>query len=317
MKKYLIGVLLSVSLTAFADNCSSKMDESNFAACEHAAKFGNDTAQYRVGLMYQLGYGVEEDNYKAVYWYKKAAKNGNPDAQENLANMYFAGIGTAKDSDKAIYWHEQAANNGDKFALNSLGSIYYYGSNDGKLKPSYESAIYWYKKSATQNDNIAELVNMAALKLGYMYEQGLGTEQDYKQAMYWYQKVAESTNSNFIDQHIAQTKIGLLYLNGNGVQKDTDTAKKWFLLAAKQNDADALFQLGLLAFKNQNFNEAIKLYVKSSDLGSSDASLMLGHLYYNGIGVNKNLEISYQYYKKAVSQGSKLAKDAIGPLFNK
>lgn len=49
---------------------------------------GHSNAQYKLGIMYEKGQGVDQDMTKAVEWYTKAAKNGHIDAQENLLCKY-------------------------------------------------------------------------------------------------------------------------------------------------------------------------------------------------------------------------------------
>ncbi|ENO3979181.1 sel1 repeat family protein [Aeromonas veronii] len=46
--------------------------------------------------MYQHGKGTEQNDRKAVYWYRKAAKQGNADAQCDLGWMYDYGHSVKK-----------------------------------------------------------------------------------------------------------------------------------------------------------------------------------------------------------------------------
>ena len=109
------------------------------------AEKGNAEAQYKVGEMYETGFGVKKDMAKANDWINKAAsqghetadfkllywsleKNGvndankeevdalkakakaqNPHAQYYLGKMLANGVGIKKDSDKAINWLNKAA----------------------------------------------------------------------------------------------------------------------------------------------------------------------------------------------------------------
>ena len=52
-----------------------------------AAEQGDDVGQYNLGIMYDYGTGVEEDENTAIYWYRKAARQGNEDAQERLDEL--------------------------------------------------------------------------------------------------------------------------------------------------------------------------------------------------------------------------------------
>lgn len=49
------------------------------------ANRGNAEAQYRLGVMYETGEGVDWDDYEARKWYLKAAEQGLPKAQYRLS----------------------------------------------------------------------------------------------------------------------------------------------------------------------------------------------------------------------------------------
>ena len=48
------------------------------------AKKGNAEAQFKVGEMYETGFGVKEDKTEALNWITKAAKQGNETATFKL-----------------------------------------------------------------------------------------------------------------------------------------------------------------------------------------------------------------------------------------
>jgi len=52
------------------------------------ADTGDAAAQNRLGLIYQNGEGVSQDDAEAIRWYLKAAEQGHADAQNNLGLMY-------------------------------------------------------------------------------------------------------------------------------------------------------------------------------------------------------------------------------------
>ena len=73
-----------------------------------AAEMEIPEAQYRLGLMYRDGEGVEKNYEKAVEWYRKSAKQGYASAENNLGFMYENGFGVEKDYKKAFDWYCQA-----------------------------------------------------------------------------------------------------------------------------------------------------------------------------------------------------------------
>ena len=57
------------------------------------AEEGDARAQYNLGVHYEFGHGVEQDDDIAALWYRKAAEQGDSGAQHNLACLYLAGRG--------------------------------------------------------------------------------------------------------------------------------------------------------------------------------------------------------------------------------
>jgi TPR repeat protein len=76
------------------------------------AEQGRAFAQYYLGLMYDDGEGVAEDNVEAVKWYRKAAEQGYSFAQFKLGQMYAMGKGVAQDYVEAVKWYRNAAEQG-------------------------------------------------------------------------------------------------------------------------------------------------------------------------------------------------------------
>jgi TPR repeat protein len=89
------------------------------------AEAGNADAQFNLGLMYDKGEGVPEDDAEAVKWYRLAAAQGQAFAQYNLGLMYANGNGVPEgvpeDFVQAYAWHNLAAAQGHKGASKSKG----------------------------------------------------------------------------------------------------------------------------------------------------------------------------------------------------
>ena len=73
---------------------------------------GDADAQTNLGLMYQNGWGVPQDDKEAVYWYKLAAEQGDASAQTILGNAYGRGQGVIQDNVYAHMWLNIAASSG-------------------------------------------------------------------------------------------------------------------------------------------------------------------------------------------------------------
>ena len=78
------------------------------------AEEGNAAAQNNLGLMYENGWGVPQDDKEAVRLYRLAAEQGYADAQGNLGVMYVFGKGVTKDFVYAHMWGNIALMNGNE-----------------------------------------------------------------------------------------------------------------------------------------------------------------------------------------------------------
>lgn len=78
------------------------------------AEQGVLVAQYTLGLMYDNGEGVPEDDIEAAKWYRLVAEQGDVDAQYSLGLMYAKGEGVPKDYIQAYKWWNLAATEGEE-----------------------------------------------------------------------------------------------------------------------------------------------------------------------------------------------------------
>lgn len=77
------------------------------------AEQGFAFAQFNLGVLYDSGHGLPEDDRQAIEWYRKAAVQGLSQAQLNLGLMYEHGEGTPKDVVQAYFWYTLADSQGD------------------------------------------------------------------------------------------------------------------------------------------------------------------------------------------------------------
>ena len=81
------------------------------------AKRGDAAAQSYLGVMYDLGRGVPENNETAFKWYTLAAEQGHVLAQHELGAMYALGQGVRKDDVYAYMWWNIAASTGNRDSM--------------------------------------------------------------------------------------------------------------------------------------------------------------------------------------------------------
>ena len=120
-----------------------------------AAKQGFARSQNELGLLYEDGEGVEQDNEKAKYWFEQAAKNGHAGSMNNLAAVYML----EGHSEKAVPWFQRSADLGYVEALYNLAMCY----KDGKgVKKNLNKAKELLQTAAEKGDVMSaiELMNM-------------------------------------------------------------------------------------------------------------------------------------------------------------
>lgn len=74
---------------------------------QRAAELNHADAALELGYIYGEGFGVEQDDNKALFYLKKAAESGNQEAIEELAAMALSGQGNM-DAKEAEYWIKKA-----------------------------------------------------------------------------------------------------------------------------------------------------------------------------------------------------------------
>ncbi len=84
---------------------------------------GDRIAEFQVGVLYERGIGVDQNQTQAALWYEKSAWQGYVHAQYNLALMYASGRGVDKNLERAMAWLSKAAKQGDREARGLLLEI--------------------------------------------------------------------------------------------------------------------------------------------------------------------------------------------------
>lgn len=113
-----------------SEECCVKSEEvyKNFAEAanriEKLFEQNNADAQYKLGIRYYTGDGVEKNHSESVKWFRKAAEQGNAEAQYNLGVCYEKGEGVDKNLAEAAKWYRKVAEQGDANAQRNLGMYY-------------------------------------------------------------------------------------------------------------------------------------------------------------------------------------------------
>ena len=111
------------------------------------AEQGNAHAEHALGVMYDEGQGVPQDDAEAVKWYRLAADQGLAEAQYNLGNSYQLGQGVPQDDAEAVAWYRLSAEQGLAAAQHNLAGRYTRGQG---VPQDYVQAHMWYSLAASR-----------------------------------------------------------------------------------------------------------------------------------------------------------------------
>ena len=146
-----LGVLLLKGMGCQADEDEAqRWFQKALAGFQKAAATEKKSAyfQYRVGKMYAMGYGVEQDYLEAARWYERAVQDNNyPFAAYALGCLYLRGQGVERDEELALELFLTAAKKGNPYAQYLLGKIYYWGNG---VEQDREKGLEYIQLAAEQ-----------------------------------------------------------------------------------------------------------------------------------------------------------------------
>ena len=116
----------------------------------HLAEQGHAGAQYQLGIMYEYGRGVPQNDADAVKWYTLAANQGVAAAQYKLGIMYDNSWGVTQNDAEAVKWYKKAAAQGHAYAQYDLGLMFASGTG---VPQDYIRAHMWLNLAIAQGNN--------------------------------------------------------------------------------------------------------------------------------------------------------------------
>jgi TPR repeat protein len=126
--------------------------------------------------------------------------------------------------------------------------------------------------------------------LGYMYEKGIGVDQDTGQALLWYRSAAAKADPT------AQSLVGRAYNLGLGVSANQNEAMSWF---RKSVDTE----LSAFASRPILFAGGALGALKAAESGNYLAEIIVGKMYLTGHGVEQSDKAAAQWLTKAAARG--------------
>lgn len=279
-----------------------------------AATLGNRAAEFNNGvcLMEKKEYGEAYDVMVA------AAEKGLAEAQCALGQMYAEGLGVAQDPEKSEHWYRMAANQGERIALASLGSWYYDGivvpKNRSEAKKLWIRALKIVPENINSNPRVWETWRTyVEARLGTMYLDGDGAQQDYDEALRYLTRAASAGDA------LAQNNLAYMYAVGKGVEQNHQKAVEWGMKSAMQGNAQAQVSVAG-AYKRgegveQDYEKAFEWMEKAAMQGDAVAQNELGIAYELGEGVERDYNKAIEWYQKSAAQGFQIAQQNLARFY--
>ncbi|XP_074081977.1 protein sel-1 homolog 2 isoform X7 [Macrotis lagotis] len=249
------------------------------------AERGDIQIQVSLGQLHLIGRkGLEQDFYKALYYFLKAAKAGSANAMAFLGKMYLEGNPAVPQSNiTAFKYFSMAANKGNAIGLHGLGLIYFHGKGVpvlykgvcelGRWAEKFLTAYFAYKdgdinSSLVQYALLAEMgYEVAQSNSAFILESQMATilkkDQMYPMALLLWHRAAVQGNA------FARIKIGDYHYYGYGTKKDYQTAVTHYSIAVdKYRSAQAMFNLAYMYEHGLGISKDIHLARRLYDLAA-------------------------------------------------
>lgn len=202
-----------------------------------------------------------------------AIQGREEDAIDKIAIAVAEIKGNCTSSSTVDFLHYRAVNKGDEKAQFWLAYLYYKGSSWQEkvhISVSHEKAFKLFKESA--NGGCTRALN----SLGIMYENGHHVSRDVNIAAKYYRQAISEGAFNSYDNLAA-----LYFFQKHGFASDMS--------------------------EQERVHQAVQLWEQGSLVGDPACNNSMGWLYYNGMHVQKNLELAFEYWRDAADEGNAAA----------
>ncbi|HYH00050.1 MAG TPA: tetratricopeptide repeat protein [Terriglobales bacterium] len=280
-----------------------------------AADQGDAQAQNELGILYRRGIGVPQDKGQAFEWYARSAAQGYGPGRFNLATCYYNGDGVGISDVLAYSWFRLAAASGSKEAAEAVARMEAELSasklEEAKLTLAEMLSVgqqvhrdLTFALSVTRE--VADRGNPdAQFRVGRMYAEGIGTEQNAAAALRYLTAAGTPTALNYMAD---------MYLEGRGVTREPKKTVELLEKAAVFSPEPRL-RIARMYWNGegvpQDYKKAMKQYELAGFAGKATAFYQCSIAYRDGLGVKKNDGTACMFLVLAANRGS---KEALGVL---
>ena len=261
-----------------------------------AAESGHIRSLLVLGKLYETGqYVGEADPQKALEYYQLLADNNISAGYFRLGNYY---ENNTSDSVKTVEYYNKAAELGNGEAMCYLGDFH----RIGQFLPLDKQKAFEYYKAA---DGVGE--ELGTYYVGRSFLEGCGVAVDTMAAVPYLKRAAKAGIGK------ASYLLGYFYDFGRGgLTADGDSALLYYVEGHRNGNADASYRLGVVAFRQESYSDAVDFLFTAAKGGSTDALYLLGLMIQEGIGIEANPEQAYQLLEIAAKRGYGAAYTQIG-----
>lgn len=290
---------------------------------------------FMVGLAYHGGwYMLPQDDKKAIEYINKAAEQGHATAQLTMmrVEMQFPD----DTNEEAMSWLRKAAEQGEPQAMYNLGISYHRGDIDGK--PNIEKSNELFRMAAEAG------YHAAYSRMAFIYYDGEGVDKNLKIAKYWAwldfaNLPGEERNNALLLQLLEKDDIK----DGNRI-----IHKKIIEDAAQEGERDAINNWGTGLMNTGEKEKGLSLIKRAVSQGHSNSMVTLARqywvdtvkdyamtkklleeavatcnvhayrdlavLYYQGLGVEKDMSKAWSYLEKGINLGDAEARQLFASI---
>ena len=166
---------------------------------------GEGVFEAMIAEHYIHGLGCAKSDELSFQWYKKSAQKGYIQAQFQLGQYYSNGIGVKKSPKRALKWYLIAANYGHVSAQYNAGNLYYYLEHEKEVEHNIAEVVRLWTQAAEQEHSWAQV------KLGLLYDCGVGVERSLTTAIRYYKRSCDNGNV------WGQTEYSKILISGCGL----------------------------------------------------------------------------------------------------
>ena len=292
----------------------------------------DDNLEYRIGMMYLTGKGVEENREAAIKYLEQAAEARNIYAMNKMAAIYLEENSQDKIPVAVDYLKEAATRGKNSMAMYTLGNVY---SSDNYGMKNQDEAIKWYLKAEEIENEFASYKlgklyladkqydiaiehfekcdsKYAAYNLGKIYMNESLEQYDFGKGMEHMKQAAEQGNS------FAQYRVGKEYYTGEKVNQDLDKAIHWFSEAAKQDNEYATYNLGKIYYEKKEYENAVNEFEKIENENMKPfADYYMGKMYLDKESNLYDVDKGISYLEKSAEGGNSAASVSLAFIYLK